>query len=82
MDERRAAQAKGHALPPKKPGGPPRFPIRNGGELGSAITLAGQADKAEQPKVRRFIMKRAAALGLSGRIPENWNPDGTLKNAS
>lgn len=82
MDSRRQALKSGAALPPSEPGGPPRFPIRNRGELDSAIRLAGQAPKAEQPMVRRYIMKRARALGLSSMIPGSWSSDGTRKTAS
>lgn len=54
--------------------------VRNADDLNSAIILAGKAgDKASA--VRKHIMTRAAALKLSSKIPDTWNPDGTLKVA-
>jgi hypothetical protein len=54
--------------------------VRNADDLNSAIILAGKAgDNA--PAVRKHIMTRAAALKLSSKIPDTWNPDGTLKVA-
>lgn len=53
------------------------FPIKNGSDLQNAIRLAGNA--SDPPKARRFIMRRAKELGLSDRIPDTWQDDGTLK---
>lgn len=71
---------QGKAIPGGSSGG--RFPIRNGEELSKAIQAVGRASGGEEgrAKVRRFIMKRARALGLSNRIPDNWAPDGSLKS--
>jgi hypothetical protein len=85
MAARKAAQAKGQAMPPSRPGGPPRFPIRNASDLGKAIQAVGEvkpATDAARAKVRRYIISRAAALGLSKQIPSSWNPDGSLKSGS
>jgi hypothetical protein len=30
-------------------------------------------------QARRDIMERARELGIADQIPDNWNPDGTLK---
>lgn len=74
---------KGQAMPPapgtQRKG---RYNIRNQGELTDAILAVGRAAGGEEGrrKVRRFIMKRARALGLANRIPDNWNPDGSLKS--
>jgi len=70
-EQRRNAKAKGHALP-NPSGGPPRFPIENGTDLANAIRLAGHA-KGDQGVIRAYIRKRAKALGLSSRIPTDWN---------
>jgi hypothetical protein len=81
MAARKAAQAKGAAMPPSKPGGAPRFPIRNASDLGKAIEAVGRvrpATDAARAKVRRYIIGRAKALGLSKQIPSSWNPDGSL----
>lgn len=77
---RRQLAKQGKAMPGGSSGG--RFPIRNESELGKAIQAVGRASGGEEGrrKVRRFIIKRARALGLSNRIPDNWNPDGSLKS--
>lgn len=58
-----------------------RFPIRNASDLQNAIRAVGRAKGGEEGrrKVRRYIMRRARALGLSSRIPDNWASDGSLK---
>lgn len=77
---RKLAQ-QGRAMPPQQPGGRPRFQIRNAGELDDAIKAVGRVrpntDEA-RAKVRRYIIARAKALGLSSRIPDTWNSDGDL----
>jgi hypothetical protein len=78
--ERRRAAAKGQALPGKD-GGAPRFPIRNASDLDKAIKAVGRArpnTEEERRKVRRFIRRRAQALGLTSRLPDNWKADGSL----
>lgn len=62
-----------------------RFPIRNRGHLENAIRAVGRAGgpngtEADRTAVRKFILKRAAALGLKNLIPDTWNSDGTLKS--
>lgn len=64
-EQRRKMAGKGQALP----GG--RFPIKDGRDLEKAIRLAGHA-KGDQAKVRAYIKRRAAALGLSSKIPDTW----------
>lgn len=56
---------KGQAMP----GG--RFPIKDEADLAKAIRLAGQA-KGDQGAVKAYIKRRAAALGLSNKIPNGW----------
>lgn len=52
------------------------FPIANGEDLENAIRLAG---KAKDPDAARaHIKRRAAALGLSSKIPDTWK-DGAKK---
>lgn len=69
---RQKAAASGAALP----GG--RFPIRNRTDLENAIRAVGRA-KGDHSLVRRFIIRRAKALGLSNLIPDNWSADGSSK---
>lgn len=72
---RRDAKA-GRAMP----GG--RFPIDNKADLRNAIRAVGRAKGGEKGRdaVRRFIMKRARALGASSMIPDDWRSDGSLKH--
>lgn len=58
-----------------------RFPVRNGVDLDNAIRAVGRANGGEAGRaaVRRFIIKRATVLGLTNRIPDTWNRDGSLK---
>lgn len=73
--ERKQAEKRGAAMQ----GG--RFPIRNGDDLDKAIHAVGRArpnTEEERAKVRRFIVKRAKALGLQSRIPDGWRADGSL----
>lgn len=60
--------------------------IRNGtvgaSDLDNAIKAVGrgEADGGNGNDIRRHIMKRADALKLSAKIPDTWNPDGSLKH--
>lgn len=69
---RRKAATRGAALQ----GG--RFPIRNRADLEKAIRAVGRA-KGDHDLIRRFIQRRAHALGLSNLIPDNWSADGSMK---
>lgn len=76
-EQRRQAASRGQALP----GG--RFPIRNRTDLENAIRAVGRVrpnTEAARAKVRRFIIRRAHALGLSNLIPDTWSSDGSLKS--
>lgn len=73
--ERSQAAQQGQAMA----GG--RFPIKNKGDLENAIRAVGRAKGGEEGRkaVRRFIAKRAKALGLQDLIPDAWAADGSLK---
>ena len=73
--QRQRLAREGRAMP----GG--RFPIRNRSDLQNAIRAVGRARGGEQGRraVRRFIMRRARALGLTNLIPDTWRPDGSLR---
>jgi hypothetical protein len=75
-EKRQRAESKGRAMP----GG--RFPIENEADLRKAIQAVGRAKGGEAGRaaVRRFIIKRARALGLSKLIPSSWAGDGSLKS--
>lgn len=60
--------------------------IRNGdigaSDLQNAIDSVGRGETAGDSGngIRKFIMGRAAKLKLSSKIPDTWNPDGSLKH--
>lgn len=76
-NEMRAAVAAGKALPGAN-GRPGRFPIANETDLRNAIRAVGRAN-GNHDVVRRYIMRRARALGLSNLIPDDWTQDGSIK---
>lgn len=59
------------------------FPIRNASDLQNAIQAVGRASGGEEGRnaVRRHIIARAKALGLSDKIPDTWKADGTLEHS-
>jgi len=63
---------QGKAMP--GPAGP-RFPIRNHDDVRKAVRAVGRA-KGDHAAVRRFIRRRAKALGASHLIPDNWTTSG------
>lgn len=50
-------------------------------DLDNAIRAVGRGEQngGNGNDIRRFIMKRAAALKMTSKIPDTWNPDGSLK---
>lgn len=70
--QRRQMAAKGQAM---NNGG---YPIANKKDLRKAIRAVGRGG-ADHDAIRRHVIKRAAALGLSSMIPDNWNKDGSMK---
>lgn len=79
----RALVAKGQAMPAPGQGRPGRFQITDVQSLQDAILAVGRVrpntDEA-RAKVRRFVMKRAKALGRLDLIPDTWAADGSLKS--
>lgn len=69
-DQLKNLRDKGHAMAPTpaaaKAGKPASYPIDNQHDLKSAIGLA------RTPAQRAFCKKRAAAMGLTNMIPEDW----------
>lgn len=74
-DDRKAMAAKGHAMPDGS------YPIADAEDLDNAIHAVGRGG-ADHDAIRAHIIKRAGALGLSSRIPDNWNADGSLSAAN
>lgn len=80
-EQMRRLVEQGRALPGRGDD-PGRFPIRNCADVANAVRAVGRVrpNTAEaRAKVRRFIIRRARALGCDG-IPATWNADGTLKS--
>lgn len=77
---RKAALAKGEALPPKGGGGAggARFPLTNR-TLASRATKMVQFAKGDQAQVRRYIMRVLRKKGWADLIPDNWTSEGTSK---
>jgi len=70
-EDRRRMAASGEAMPDGS------YPIADAADLDNAIHAVGRGG-ASHDAIRRHIIKRADALGLSSRIPDNWNADGSL----
>jgi len=74
---------RGQAMPAPGQSRPGRFNIASRADLANAIRAVGRVqpptDEA-RAKVRRFILKRAKALGALDAIPDGWNADGSLKS--
>lgn len=69
-EQRRRLLREGKAL--RSPsGGPPRFPIVTRADVANAVRLAGHGSGDKQ-LIRRFILRRARALGALDLIPDDW----------
>ena len=55
------------------------YPVADAEDLDNAIHAVGRGG-ADHDSIRAHIIKRADALGLSSKIPDNWNSDGSLKD--
>ena len=65
--ERAKLEAKGAAMK----GG--RYPIKHGGDLAAAIQAFGRGNPPDKEAIRQHIIKRAKALGLTSKLPDDWN---------
>ena len=74
-DDRKRMAGNGQAMPDGS------YPIADEDDLGNAIRAVGRGG-ADHDAIRRHVIKRAKALGLSERIPDNWNADGSLKTSA
>lgn len=77
-EEKRQMAAGDQAM--ENEAGDPSYPIKTKADLRKAIRAVGRGG-ADHDKIRAHIIKRAKALGLEAMVPENWNSDGSLKNA-
>lgn len=75
-DELKSMLAKGQAF--KNAKGEPSYPIGDKEDLSKAIHAVGRGG-ADHNAIRKYIMRRAKALGASDMIPDNWASDGSVK---
>ena len=57
------------------------YPIADEEDLDNAIHAVGRGG-ADHDSIRAHIIKRAKALGLSSKIPDNWGADGSLTSGT
>ena len=57
------------------------YPIADEEDLDNAIHAVGRGG-ADHDAIRAHIIKRAKALGLSSKIPDNWGADGSLQESA
>lgn len=74
-DDRNRMAKSGEAMPDGS------YPVADAEDLDNAIHAVGRGG-ADHDTIRQHIIKRAAALGLSSRIPDNWNSDGSLQDSA
>lgn len=72
---RKKAAASGAAMPDGS------YPITTKADLRKAIKAVGRGG-ADHDKIRAHVIKRAKALGLEALVPDNWNSNGSLKDAT
>jgi hypothetical protein len=72
---RKKLGAQGKALP-NPSGGAPRYPVPNVEYLKKAIKAVGRGS-GDHSTIRRYLIRRANALGARNLIPDNWNADGS-----
>lgn len=70
---------KGQAL--KNANGEASYPVADKEDLSNAISAVGRGG-ADHDAIRRYIMARAKALGLTSMIPDGWNADGSISGQS
>jgi hypothetical protein len=73
-DDRKRMASSGEAMPDGS------YPVADAEDLDNAIHAVGRGG-ADHDAIRAHIIKRAQALGLSSKIPDDWNSDGSLKSA-
>lgn len=78
-DQLKELLSKGQAF--KNANGDPSYPIADAEDLGLAIKAVGRGG-ADHDAIRKYIIGRAKALGLSDKIPDNWNADGSITAAA
>lgn len=65
-DERRRLAAIGEAMPDGS------YPTPDEHSLAAAFEAYGRAPEDERPELRRYLVRRAVALGRTDLIPDSW----------
>lgn len=58
--------------------GKPSYPIKDSDDLRRAIKAVGRGGR-DSASIRRHVIRRATALGLTSMLPKNWLADGSVK---
>lgn len=74
-EDRRRMAANGHAMEDGS------YPVEDAEDLDSAIRAVGRGGGSHDA-IRLHIIRRASALGLSARIPDSWNADGSVNDGA
>lgn len=74
-DDRKRMAANGQAMANES------YPIADRADLTRAISAVGRGG-TDHDAIRRHVISRAKSLGATSEIPDNWNTDGSLKDAS
>lgn len=76
-DQLKAMGGKGQAF--KNPDGSFSYPIGDADDLANAVRAVGRGG-ADHDAIRKYVVGRAKSLGLTSKIPDNWNSDGSLRS--
>ena len=55
------------------------YPCKTPDDIDNAVKAVGRGTNNSHDAIRRHIIENAQRLGVSEKIPENWNSDGSLK---
>lgn len=74
-DQRRTMARNGQAMSDGS------YPIPNAEYLEKAIRAVGRGSNNSHAAIRKHIIARAKALGLTSRLPDSWHSDGTVEKS-
>jgi len=78
-EDKRKLMSQGKAIANES--GDPSYPIADEEDLHKAIKAVGRGGGSHD-RIRRYIIRRAKAMGKSDAIPENWTSGGTKGKVS
>jgi 2'-5' RNA ligase len=70
--EKRKFTAQERRDAPTLPGSDDRLPIENCDDVDAAVSSYGMVKKADKPRAKRWIMRRARELNCTNRLPDAW----------